>query len=160
METKTKIALVAGGVLLVVVVSMARGSSKGGGDNTAMIQANTEWNKVASELRMVQTQSAADVMMNRDTVTGATKIQAIRSVENILRNNGQVTLGLTESYNGIVNARIYSDTARAIEASRASVSKYIAKKEYKAAKHQGNMNFAKDLIGTTLKNLPGIVGMF
>lgn len=160
MDTKTKLLLVAGGVVFVVVLGSLRSGSKGGGDNTALIQANTEWNRVASELRMVQAQTAADVVMNRDQVTGQTNIAAMRTVENILRNQGQVSVALTQSYNGIVNARIYADTAKYIEAQRASVSKKIAKYQYKAAKHGANLNFAGDLIGSTFKALPSIAGLF
>jgi hypothetical protein len=160
MDTKTKLLLVAGGVVFVVVLGGLRSGSKGGSDNTALIQANTEWNRAATQLRMVQAQTAADVVMNRDSVTGATNIQAMRTVENILRNNGQVSLGLTESYNGIVQARIYDGTARYIEAQRASVSKKIAKYGYKSSSHSANMNFASDMVGTTLKAIPSIAKLF
>jgi hypothetical protein len=144
---KLKWGLIAGGVAFIVIVPMMRGGAKGGADSTALIQANTAWNQAANQLRIVQTQSAADVIMNRDQVTGRTTQQALSTVQNILANQGNVSLGMTESYNGIINARIYSDTTKAIEASRASVSKYIAKKQYKAAKHGANMNFAGNVVG-------------
>lgn len=158
MDAKLKWGLIAGGVAFIVLVPMLRGSAKGGSDSTALIQANTAWNMAANELRIVQTQSAADVIMNRDQVTGRTTQQALSTVANIIANQGAVSVAMTESYNGVVNARVYADTSKAIEASRASVSKYIAKKQYKAAKHGANMNFAGNVIGAVGSLASKVIG--
>lgn len=163
MDKKLKYGIIAAGGVAIVGIMFLRGS--GGGDGTRpdpdnVLDARVIMNQAAMQMRTMAAENAADIVMNRDRVTGATTIASINMIGGALASNNDLTGRLNESYAGIVKSRIASQTAIALEASRASVAKYIAKKQAKAAKHNADMGFFSDLGGNLLKAVPSIVSAF
>lgn len=161
MDKKLKYGLVIGGSALIIGFALLKGS--GGGPDRAdpnVLNANVAMNAEAMRLRTVLAETSADIAINRDKISGATQISAMNTFANILAGGNDLTARLNESYAGIINARIYSDTSKSIEAQRASVAKKIAKYQYKAAKKGASLDFFGSLGGSVIKAAPSIISAF
>lgn len=162
-DKKVKIGLVVGGSALIIGYMMLRGSGGDSGGHRAdpnVLSANVAMNDAAMKFRTAQAEAGADIVINRDKVTGATSISAMQAFSNLIASGNDLTARLNESYAGIVQSRISSSTAISLEASRASVAKKLAKLQAKSAKHGADLNFFGSLGANVLKSVPSIVQAF
>ena len=152
MDKRLKWGLIIGGSALIVGASLFRGSGQPDPEtNPDVLDARVQMNNAAMKLRAVQMETSADIVMNRDKVTGATSITALETLGGVIAGGQALSASLNENFTGIVNNRISSATAMALEATRASVQKYAIKKQYKLAKKGQSFDFASNIIGTVGK---------
>lgn len=163
MDAKWKYGLIIGGGALIVGYALLNRANAGHPTDRAdpnVLNAQVAMNAEAMRLRTVVAETAADVAMNRDKVSGATAISAMQQISMMVAGGQELTARLDENRAGIINARIYAETTRAVESTRASVAKYIAKKQAKVAKQGATLGFFGELGGNVVKAIPSIMQAF
>lgn len=145
METSTKIIAALVGTLAIGLIVASRGGKTTADDMSSNPMGSI--NSAAFAYLTANANEAASVAINRDQVTGATNIQALKSIQAITQGTQELTAKLAESNNGVVNTQIQARTAQNIEASRASVAMTVAKYQYKSSKKQANASELNSILG-------------
>lgn len=155
MDLKTKAMIVGGGVIAVLAVTgLKRGNAVDSDQNKPN---SVSINSAMASYMSSTARNAADIMINKDNVTGATTIQQLRTIQSLAASNNDLSAKIIQSQAGVENAKITSRTAAAIESMRASVAKTIAKQQASAAKHASDNTMIASIAGGAIKGAASII---